>query len=103
MLLLLSHSFNRDQADKLIRHRACFLRDTAYALIKAEMDTDFEDRCRTISADRKKRKDSPSRYAPVPQFIHTASSFSAKGLISYWLLSETIYLLGLAVKTNFLD
>lgn len=70
----LEYNPDRDQADKLIRHRACFLRDTAYALIKAEMDTDFEDRCQAISADRKKRKGSPSRYAPAPEFIHTASS-----------------------------
>lgn len=75
----LEYNPDRDQADKLIRHRACFLRDSAYALIKAEMDTDFEDRCRAISADRKKRKDSPSRYAPAPDFIHTASSVIVKG------------------------
>ncbi|XP_026279317.1 ATPase family AAA domain-containing protein 2 [Frankliniella occidentalis] len=75
----LEYNPNRDQADKLIRHRACFLRDTAYALIKAEMDTDFEDKCRTIADDRKKRKDSPSRYAPAPHFIHTASSVNVKG------------------------
>ncbi|XP_034241773.1 ATPase family AAA domain-containing protein 2-like [Thrips palmi] len=70
----LEYNPDRDQADKLIRHRACFLKDTAYALIKAEMDSDFEDRCRSISSDRKKRKDSPSRYAPAPEFIHTTSS-----------------------------
>ncbi|KAK3932961.1 ATPase family AAA domain-containing protein 2 [Frankliniella fusca] len=75
----LEYNPNRDQADKLIRHRACFLRDTAYALIKAEMDTDFEDKCRTIASDRKKRKDSPSRYAPAPDFIHTLSSANIKG------------------------
>ena len=44
----------RDPEDKLIRHRACSLRDTAYTLIKAEMDTDFEEECRKIS---KKRRD----------------------------------------------
>ena len=70
---------HRDQADKLIRHRACFLRDTAYALIKAEMDSDFEDRCRAIAQDRKKRKDSPSRYAPAPDFVLTESSAQIRG------------------------
>ena len=46
-------SFRRDPADKLIRHRACSLRDNAYALIKAELDSDFEDKCREISKSRK--------------------------------------------------
>lgn len=41
--------------DKLIRHRACTLRDTACALIKAEMDTDFEEQCQEISRTRKAR------------------------------------------------
>lgn len=44
---------DRDPADKLIRHRACSLRDNAYALIKAELDSDFEDKCREISKNRK--------------------------------------------------
>ncbi|XP_072746443.1 ATPase family AAA domain-containing protein 2 isoform X1 [Anoplolepis gracilipes] len=43
----------RDPADKLIRHRACSLRDNAYALIKAELDSDFEDKCREISKNRR--------------------------------------------------
>lgn len=56
--------YSRDPADKLIRHRAYSLRDNAYALIKAELDSDFEDKCREISKSRKgprspeKKKDS---------------------------------------------
>lgn len=46
-------SSHRDPADKLIRHRACSLRDNAYALIKAELDSDFEDKCREISKTRR--------------------------------------------------
>lgn len=46
-------SLRRDPADKLIRHRACSLRDNAYALIKAELDSDFEDKCREISKNRR--------------------------------------------------
>lgn len=48
-----SFSSHRDPADKLIRHRACSLRDNAYALIKAELDSDFEDKCREISKNRR--------------------------------------------------
>ncbi|KAK0178077.1 hypothetical protein PV328_002058 [Microctonus aethiopoides] len=49
----LEYNPDRDPADKLIRHRACSLRDHAYALIKAELDSDFEDKCREISRNRK--------------------------------------------------
>ncbi|XP_076665616.1 ATPase family AAA domain-containing protein 2B-like isoform X3 [Andrena cerasifolii] len=49
----LEYNPDRDPADKLIRHRACSLRDNAYALIKAELDSDFEDKCREISKSRR--------------------------------------------------
>lgn len=65
----LEYNPDREPADKLIRHRACSLRDTAYALIKAEMDSDFEDKCRDISRARKTRAESPSRFAP--DFVRT--------------------------------
>jgi hypothetical protein len=61
--------YYRDPADKLIRHRACSLRDTAYTLIKAEMDSDFEDQCKEISQARRQRAESPSRFAP--EFVRT--------------------------------
>lgn len=64
--------FIRDPADKLIRHRACYLRDTAYALIKAEMDSDFEDKCRGIRSARSARAASPDRFAP--EFVRTSST-----------------------------
>jgi len=62
-------TYCRDPADKLIRHRACSLRDTAYTLIKAEMDSDFEEQCKEISRARKRRAESPSRFAP--EFVRT--------------------------------
>jgi hypothetical protein len=68
-LLNTSVTYCRDPADKLIRHRACSLRDTAYTLIKAEMDSDFEEQCKEISRARKRRAESPSRFAP--EFVHT--------------------------------
>lgn len=49
----------------MIRHRACTLRDTAYALIKAEMDTDFEEQCQEISKTRKARQEKPICNAPL--------------------------------------
>nr|CAD7574190.1 unnamed protein product [Timema californicum] len=65
----LAYNPDKDPADKLIRHRACSLRDTAYTLIKAEMNSDFEEKCQEISRSRKKRSISPSRFAP--EFLRT--------------------------------
>ncbi|XP_050294665.1 ATPase family AAA domain-containing protein 2-like isoform X2 [Anthonomus grandis grandis] len=54
----------KSSADKQIRHRACSLRDYAYTLIKTEMDSDFEDKCKDIKQKRKKRKACVSKYLP---------------------------------------
>ncbi|XP_054274621.1 ATPase family AAA domain-containing protein 2-like isoform X2 [Macrosteles quadrilineatus] len=67
----LEYNPDRDPADKLIRHRACYLRDTAYALIKAEMDSDFEDMCREIRKSRVERGAIVDEFAP--EFIQTAA------------------------------
>ena len=42
------------ETNKVICHRARALQDFAYALVKAEMDTDFEDDCKEIVERRKK-------------------------------------------------
>ena len=41
------------ETNKIICHRARALQDFAYALVKAEMDTDFEDDCKEIVRRRK--------------------------------------------------
>ncbi|XP_006737783.1 ATPase family AAA domain-containing protein 2 [Leptonychotes weddellii] len=60
----LEYNPDRDPGDRLIRHRACALRDTAYAIIKEELDEDFEQLCEEIRESRKKRGCSSSKYAP---------------------------------------
>lgn len=60
----LEYNPDRTSADKQIRHRACSLRDYAYALIKNEMDSDFEDKCQDISVQRRKRKVKTRDYIP---------------------------------------
>ncbi|XP_018330905.1 ATPase family AAA domain-containing protein 2 [Agrilus planipennis] len=55
----------KSSADKQIRHRACSLRDYAHALIKNEMDSDFEDTCQEISKNRRMRKVSVTNYLPA--------------------------------------
>merc|ERR1712129_590356 len=42
------------ETNKVLCHRAKSLQDFAYALIKADMDTDFEDNCKEIIERRKK-------------------------------------------------
>lgn len=38
----LEYNPNADQLDRLIRHRACALKDFAHSLIKSQLDLDFE-------------------------------------------------------------
>ncbi|XP_071659922.1 ATPase family AAA domain-containing protein 2-like isoform X3 [Patagioenas fasciata] len=51
----LEYNPDKDPGDRLIRHRACMLRDTAYAIVREEMDEDFEQCCEEIQESRKKR------------------------------------------------
>ncbi|XP_065687664.1 ATPase family AAA domain-containing protein 2-like isoform X2 [Patagioenas fasciata] len=60
----LEYNPDKDPGDRLIRHRACMLRDTAYAIVREEMDEDFEQCCEEIQESRKKRGCSSSKYAP---------------------------------------
>ncbi|NXN29596.1 ATAD2 protein, partial [Nycticryphes semicollaris] len=60
----LEYNPDKDPGDRLIRHRACTLRDTAYAIVREEMDEDFEQNCEEIKESRKKRGCSSSKYAP---------------------------------------
>ncbi|NXW14840.1 ATAD2 protein, partial [Circaetus pectoralis] len=54
----------KDPGGRLIRHRACTLRDTAYGIVREELDEDFEQHCEEIKESRKKRGCSSSKYAP---------------------------------------
>lgn len=71
----LEYNPDRDPGDRLIRHRACALRDTAYAIIKEELDEDFEHLCEEIQESRKKRGCSSSKYAP--SYYHVMPKQSA--------------------------
>ncbi|NWS44732.1 ATAD2 protein, partial [Probosciger aterrimus] len=60
----LEYNPDKDPGDRLIRHRACILRDTAYSIVREEIDEDFERRCEEIQESRKERGCSSSEYAP---------------------------------------
>lgn len=58
-LLMLFHLYNKCiltfLTDKIIRHRACTLKDTAHAIIAAELDPEFNKLCEEIKEARIKR------------------------------------------------
>ncbi|XP_063055005.1 ATPase family AAA domain-containing protein 2-like isoform X2 [Engraulis encrasicolus] len=60
----LEYNPDRDPSDRLIRHRACALKDTVHAIIKDQLDEDFEKICQEIKESRSKRGGAGSRYAP---------------------------------------
>lgn len=54
--------YNPDKVpgDRIIRHRACTLKDTAHAMIAAELDPEFNILCEDIKESRKKRNVAPA-------------------------------------------
>ncbi|XP_072184854.1 ATPase family AAA domain-containing protein 2-like isoform X1 [Excalfactoria chinensis] len=73
----LEYNPDKDPGDRLVRHRACSLKDTAYSIVKGEIDEDFEQLCEEIKASRKKRGCISSRYAPA--FYTVGKENSAPG------------------------
>ncbi|KAK5615379.1 hypothetical protein CRENBAI_002181, partial [Crenichthys baileyi] len=51
----LEYNPDKDPGDKVIRHRACSLNDTAHAIFAAELDPEFDRLCEEIKEARKKR------------------------------------------------
>ncbi|XP_026227888.1 ATPase family AAA domain-containing protein 2 isoform X2 [Anabas testudineus] len=64
----LEYNPDRDPSDRQIRHRACALKDTVHAIIRDELDEDFEKICEEIKASLSKRGCPIARFAP--SFYH---------------------------------
>ncbi|XP_027865740.1 ATPase family AAA domain-containing protein 2 isoform X2 [Xiphophorus couchianus] len=64
----LEYNPDRDPSDRQIRHRACALKDTVYAIIREELDENFEKICEEIKESRRTRGCSTARFAP--SFYH---------------------------------
>nr|XP_046256103.1 ATPase family AAA domain-containing protein 2-like isoform X2 [Scatophagus argus] len=64
----LEYNPDKDPSDRQIRHRACALKDTVHAIIRDELDEDFEKICEEIKASRSRRGCSTVRHAP--SFYH---------------------------------
>ncbi|GAB6022184.1 ATPase AAA domain-containing protein 2B [Chamberlinius hualienensis] len=60
----LEYNPDRFPSDRVIRHRACALRDIAHTLINSELDQDFERMCEDVREARKVRGVEPSSFAP---------------------------------------
>ncbi|XP_039271932.2 ATPase family AAA domain-containing protein 2B-like isoform X1 [Styela clava] len=60
----LEYNPDRRPEDKLIRHRACAMRDMAYAIIDSDLDPEFEKLCCQIIKSRERRGVSMNKYAP---------------------------------------
>ena len=59
------------ETNRIIVHRARALQDFAYALVKSEMDTDFEDECRDIV---RRRKDAGERLKAIDKATPKSNS-----------------------------
>ncbi|XP_052778215.1 ATPase family AAA domain-containing protein 2-like [Mya arenaria] len=65
----LEYNPDKDPQSRVIRHRACALKDTTSAIMKAELDPEFEKICRGIVESRKQRGEDGVKTAP--SFYHT--------------------------------
>ncbi|XP_052256515.1 ATPase family AAA domain-containing protein 2-like isoform X2 [Dreissena polymorpha] len=65
----LEYNPDKDPQSRVIRHRACALKDTTNAIIKAELDPEFEKICLGIMESRKQRGEEGK--ASVLPFYHT--------------------------------
>ncbi|XP_029965741.1 ATPase family AAA domain-containing protein 2B [Salarias fasciatus] len=62
----LEYNPDKDPGDKVIRHRACSLKDTAHAIFAAELDPEFDRMCEDIKEAHKKRGLQMPAQPPAP-------------------------------------
>uniref|UniRef100_A0A7N6B232 ATPase family AAA domain-containing protein 2 n=1 Tax=Anabas testudineus TaxID=64144 RepID=A0A7N6B232_ANATE len=80
----LEYNPDKDPGDKVIRHRACSLKDTAHAIFAAELDPEFDRMCEEIKEARRKRDlQAPAQLTAVLGTVatrkhHTAGEEQAK-------------------------
>uniref|UniRef100_A0A671QVN5 ATPase family AAA domain-containing protein 2 n=1 Tax=Sinocyclocheilus anshuiensis TaxID=1608454 RepID=A0A671QVN5_9TELE len=73
----LEYNPDKDPGDKIIRHRACSLKDTAHAMIASELDPEFDRMCEEIKESCRKRGD-PALQAVLIDFNLFLSSDNIK-------------------------
>ncbi|XP_057689376.1 ATPase family AAA domain-containing protein 2-like isoform X2 [Corythoichthys intestinalis] len=82
----LEYNPDRDPSDRQIRHRACALKDTVHAIIRHELDENFEKICDEIKDSRNNRGCSVAQYAP--SFYHVLPK-QAKPLTEAKMVDKT--------------
>uniref|UniRef100_A0A671QVV0 ATPase family AAA domain-containing protein 2 n=1 Tax=Sinocyclocheilus anshuiensis TaxID=1608454 RepID=A0A671QVV0_9TELE len=83
----LEYNPDKDPGDKIIRHRACSLKDTAHAMIASELDPEFDRMCEEIKESCRKRGD------PALQAVLSSSNGKKKSDKSAVGLEEIVELL----------
>uniref|UniRef100_A0A6Q2X029 ATPase family AAA domain-containing protein 2 n=1 Tax=Esox lucius TaxID=8010 RepID=A0A6Q2X029_ESOLU len=63
----LEYNPDKDPSDKIIRHRACSLKDTAHAMVASELDPEFDRMCEDIKESRRKRGESRAHTQVQPK------------------------------------
>lgn len=68
----LEYNPDKDPGDKVIRHRACSLKDTAHAIFASELDPEFDRMCEDIKEARKTGDlQTPTQPPPAPSAVAT--------------------------------
>ncbi|XP_037541679.1 ATPase family AAA domain-containing protein 2B [Nematolebias whitei] len=76
----LEYNPDKDPGDKVIRHRACSLKDTAHAIFASELDPEFDRMCEEIKEARKKRDfQSPAQLTATPGAVPTRKQQQCAG------------------------
>ncbi|XP_061560445.1 ATPase family AAA domain-containing protein 2B isoform X1 [Phycodurus eques] len=74
----LEYNPDKDPGDKVIRHRACSLKDTAHAIFASELDPEFDRMCEDIKeARRKKDQQTPVQSAAAATPAAAAAAAAA--------------------------
>ncbi|KAM7395711.1 hypothetical protein PAMA_007130 [Pampus argenteus] len=74
----LEYNPDKDPGDKVIRHRACSLKDTAHAIFAAELDPEFDRMCEEIKEARRKRDHQvPTQLTAAPGAVATRKHHTA--------------------------
>ncbi|XP_076611635.1 ATPase family AAA domain-containing protein 2B [Chaetodon auriga] len=74
----LEYNPDKDPGDKVIRHRACSLKDTAHAIFAAELDPEFDRMCEEIKEARRKRDlQTPAQPTPTLGAVATRKHHTA--------------------------
>uniref|UniRef100_A0A8C7GEL5 ATPase family AAA domain-containing protein 2 n=1 Tax=Oncorhynchus kisutch TaxID=8019 RepID=A0A8C7GEL5_ONCKI len=67
----LEYNPDKEPSDKIIRHRACSLKDTAHAMLASELDPEFNRMCEEIKESRRKRGEEHKHTHPAPPVAET--------------------------------